>query len=97
MAEWEIRGLFGNEYALEKTVEDLKEFKGFQCVVLDRRNLSVRFHRRDRALEETVKRAFEIHHGYPEHEGPVGEYERIRREEKEKKLKKEEEKRKKKR
>jgi hypothetical protein len=91
-ATWEIRGLFGNEYAMEQAVEELKKHKGFEWVVLDRRNLSVRFAKRNTSAEEVVKRTFEVYHGYPEHEGPLGEYERIRRAEREKKAKKDEEK-----
>jgi hypothetical protein len=72
--QWEIRGLFGNEYALEQAVESLKGLKGFEFAVLDRRNLSVRFDKRDSKTEEIVKRTFEIHHGFVESEGPLGEY-----------------------
>lgn len=92
---WEIRGLFGNEYAMEQAIEELKKHSGFEWAVLDRRNLSVRLPRRDREVEEIVKRTLEIHHGYTEHEGPLGEFDRIRRKEHERKLKKEEEKRRK--
>ena len=93
MGVWEIRGLFGNEYALEQALEELKKHRGYESVVLDRRNISIRFPKRDRELEEMVKRAFEIHHGLAEQEGPLGEYDRIKREEKEKKIEKDEEKR----
>ena len=92
MGVWEIRGLFGNEYALEQTVEELKKHKGYEWVVLDRRNISIRFPKRDKEVEEMVKRAFEIHHGFAEHEGPLGEYDRLRKEEKERKAKKDQEK-----
>lgn len=88
-AMWEIRGLFGNEYAMEQAIEELKKHKGYEWEVLDRRNLSVRFQKRDHDAEEMVKRALEMYHGYAEHEGPLGEYDRERREEKEKKAKKE--------
>lgn len=91
---WEIRGLFGNEYAMEQAIEELKKLKGFEWEVLDRRNLSVRFARRDPQTEEVVKRAFEIYHGYTEHEGPLGEYDGLRKKERENKLRKDEEKRK---
>ena len=91
---WEIRGLFGNEYAMEKAVEELKRHQGFEWSVLDRRNLSVRFRKRDPETEELVKRTFEMYHGYAEHEGPMGEYDRKRREEQDKKRRKEEEKKK---
>lgn len=94
MGVWEIRGLFGNEYAMEQAVDELKKHKGFEWVVLDRRNLSVRFQRRDTQTEDMVKRAFEIYHGYTEHEGPLGEYDAQRKAEREKKAKKDEEKRK---
>ena len=60
MGTWEIRGLFGNEYAMEQAVEELKKHKGFELAVLDRRNLSVRFAKRDREAEEMVKRALVI-------------------------------------
>ncbi len=89
---WEIRGLFGNEYAMELAIEELKNHKGFEWAVLDRRNLSVRFGKRDEETEGIVKRAFEIHHGYVEHDGPLGEYDKIRSAERSKKLKREEEK-----
>lgn len=92
MGVWEIRGLFGNEYAMEQAIEELKKHKGFEWVVLDRRNLSVRFPRRDSETEEVVKRTFEIYHGYPEHEGALGEYDAERKKTKELKLKKEEQK-----
>lgn len=94
MGVWEIRGLFGNEYAMEQAVSELKKHRGFEVEVLDRRNLSVRFANRDRGTEELVKRALEMYHGYMEHEGPLGEYDRQRRDEKEKKRKSDQEKRK---
>ena len=90
MAVWEIRGLFGNEYAMEQAIEELKKHKGYEWAVLDRRNISLRFERRDAEAEEIAKRTFEMYHGFVEHEGPLGEYDRVRRQEKEKKLKKEE-------
>lgn len=92
MAKWEIRGIFGNEYAMEQAIEELKKHAGFEWAVLDRRNLSVRFPDRDRETEEIVKRTLEMHHGFTEHEGPLGEWDKMKAEEKEKKLKKEEEK-----
>jgi hypothetical protein len=91
---WEIRGLFGNEYAMEQAIEELKKHKGFEWAVLDRRNLSVRFAKRNPETEEVVRRTLEMYHGFAEHEGPLGEYDRTRKEEREKKAKREEEKRK---
>ncbi|HKT22258.1 MAG TPA: hypothetical protein VJR06_06615 [Nitrososphaerales archaeon] len=89
---WEIRGLFGNEYAMEQAIEELKKHKGLEWTVLDRRNLSIRLPRKEPETEEIVKRTLEMYHGFAEHEGPLGEYDRQRREEREKKIKKEEEK-----
>lgn len=88
---WEIRGLFGNEYAMEQAIEELKKHKGLEWAVLDRRNLSVRLATRGSEDEELVKRILEMYHGFAEHEGPLGEYDRMREKEREKKLKKEEE------
>ncbi len=90
--DWEIRGLFGNEYALETAVEELKKHEGVQCQILDRRNLSVRLKGRDDSLEGIIKRAIEIAHGYVESEAPLGEFERTKQRLKEKKLKEFEEK-----
>ena len=90
---WEIRGLFGNEYAMEQAIEELKKQNGVECAVIDRRNISVRLVKRDKNTEEIVKRTLEIHHGFTEHEGPLGEYDRQRRQEREMKAKKAEEKR----
>jgi hypothetical protein len=89
---WEIRGLFGNEFAMEQAVEELKKRKGFEWTVLDRRNLSVRFVKRDDEMEEIVKRTFEIHHGFVESEAPLGDYDTKKEAAKQKKLRKEEKK-----
>jgi len=93
MTVWEIRGLFGNEYAMEQAIEELKKHGGYEWTVLDRRNLSVRLAKRNAETEEIVRRTLEMYHGFAEHEGPLGEYDRKRQEEKSKKLKKEEKKR----
>ena len=82
MGSWEIRGLFGNEYAMEQAIEELKKHRGLEWEVLDRRNLSVRLTKRDPKVEELVKTAYEMYQGYAEHEGPIGEYDRMLREEK---------------
>lgn len=89
---WEIRGLFGNEYAMERAVEELKRHEGFDYVVLDRRNISVRFAKRDNKSEEIVKRTFEIYHGFVESEAPLGDFEAMKDAEKRKKAKRLEEK-----
>jgi len=92
---WEIRGLFGNEFAMEQAIEELEKHKGFEYAVLDRRNLSVRFLKRDAESEETVKRTFEIHHGFVESEAPLGDYDAKKEAVRRKKHRKEEKKRRK--
>jgi hypothetical protein len=84
---WEIRGLFGNEYAMGQAVDELKKQKGFEAVVLDRRNLSVRMAHRDKESEAIVKRTIEIYHGYVESEAPIGSYDEKRESARAKKLK----------
>lgn len=90
---WEIRGLFGNEFAMEQAIEEFKKHKGFEWAVLDRRNLSVRFVKRDAEMEEIVKRTLEIHHGFVESEAPLGDYDTKKEAARQKKLRKEERKR----
>ena len=92
---WEIRGLFGNEYAMEQAIEELKKHQGYDFAVLDRRNISVRFRKRNETTESVVKRTFEIYHGFVESEAPLGEFDEKKKAEKAKKLKKDEEKRRK--
>ncbi len=89
---WEIRGLFGNEYAMETAIEELKKQEGLECEVLDRRNLSVRVKQRDERLEGVIRRAIEIAHGYVESQAPLGEFDRMKQRQREKKLKELEEK-----
>ena len=94
-----MRGLFGNEYAMEQAIEELKKNPnstngGFDFVVLDRRNLSVRLNKRDEKLEGIIRRTFEIHHGFVESEAPLGEYDAKKEAIKQKKLKDFEEKKK---
>ena len=86
---WEIRGLFGNEFAMEQAIEELKKHEGFEWVVLDRRNLSVRFGRRDAETERIVKRTIEIYHGFVESEDRLGRLDARKEAARLKKLKKE--------
>ncbi len=79
---------------MEQAIEELKKHEGFEWAVLDRRNLSVRFAKRNPKVEEVVKRTLEMYHGYAEHEGPLGEYDGLRSKERDSKLKKDEGKRK---
>lgn len=92
---WEIRGLFGNEFALEGAVEELKKHEGVQWAVLDRRNLSVRLARRDEKLEGVVRRTIDINHGWVESEASLGEFDAMKAEQKRKKMEQYEEKRRK--
>ena len=94
MGVWEIRGLFGNEFAMEQTIEELKKHKGFEWNVLDRRNLSVRFAKRNAETEGVVRRAIDIYHGWVEHQGPLGEYDAVKLKERQSKAKREEAKKK---
>ena len=91
-ATWEIRGLFGNELAMEGAIEELMKLKGFQYQVIDRRNLSIRLESRDSEVEATIKRAIEIHHGYVESEAFLGKYDEQKEAVKREKLRKEEKK-----
>ena len=91
---WEIRGLFGNEYALEQALEMLKGDKRLECAVIDRRNLSVRLAKRDPDTEGMVRRTLEIHHGFVESEAPLGQFDAKKETARQKKLKDIEEKRK---
>jgi len=89
---WEIRGLFGNEFAMEQAIEELKKHKGLEWAVVDRRNLSVRFAKRAAETEEIVKRTLEMHHGFVESEAPLGDYDTKKDAARQKKLRKEEKK-----
>ena len=90
---WEIRGLFGNEYAMEMAIKVLKEHEGFEYQALDRRNLSIRLRRRDEKLEGVIRRAIDIAHGFVESEAPLGQYDKKKQDVKLKKLRESEEKR----
>jgi hypothetical protein len=92
---WEIRGLFGNEFAMEKAIDELKKHKGFDWIVLDRRNLSVRMKERNKVKEDLVRRTLEMCHGYVESEAPLGVYDSQKESEKRKKIRQDEKNRKK--
>ncbi|MGA2666058.1 MAG: hypothetical protein ABSF83_14050 [Nitrososphaerales archaeon] len=93
--EWEVRGLFGNEYALESAVEGLKKLEKVpEFKVLDRRNLQVVVSKDDAKTREVVRNVITIAHGYVEADGPLGSYDAKREEVKRKKAKEYEEKRK---
>jgi hypothetical protein len=95
--DWEVRGLFGNEYALERAVDEIKKMeKPPQFTVLDRRNLQVVLSRSDLETKSLVRNIITIAHGWVESDAPLGTLEKKKAEAKAKKLKAEEEKRKRK-
>ncbi len=95
--DWEVRGLFGNEYALERAVDEIRKMdKPPEFVVLDRRNLRVVFSKNDAETNKLVKNIITIAHGWVESEAPLGAFDKKKAEAKAKKLKAEEEKRKRK-
>ena len=95
--DWEVRGLFGNEYALEGAVEEIKKMaKVPEFMVLDRRNLKVVFSKNDPETKKLVRNIITIAHGWVESDAPLGAFDKKMAEKKAKKLKADEEKRKKK-
>ena len=93
---WEVRGLFGNEYALERAVDEIKKMdKAPDYTVLDRRNLRVVLYKNDAQTKALVKNIITIAHGFVEADAPLGQYDAKKAEIKRKKLKEYEEKRKK--
>jgi hypothetical protein len=93
--DWEVRGLFGNEYALERAVDEIKRMdKAPDYTVLDRRNLKVVLSKNDATTKALVKNIITIAHGFVESDAPLGSFDKKRAELKAKKLKAEEEKRK---
>jgi hypothetical protein len=94
--DWEVRGLFGNEYAMENAVDELKKMERVpEFKVLDRRNLSVIVSKGDTKTRGLVRNIITIAHGFVEADGPLGQYDAEKAEIKRKKLKEYEEKRKK--
>lgn len=94
--DWEVWGLFGNEYALERAVDEIKKMdKPPTFTVLDRRNLQVVVSKNDPETKGIVRNIITIAHGWVESDAPVGTLEKKRAELKDKKLKAEAEKRKK--
>lgn len=73
---WEVRGLFGNEYAMENAVEEIRKLKDVQYKMLDRRNLQVVLKRGDESTKALVRNIIKIAHGYVEGEGVPGEIDR---------------------
>ncbi len=73
---WEVRGLFGNEYAMENAVDEIRKLKYVQYKMLDRRNLQVVLKRGDESTKALVRNIIKIAHGYVEGEGVPGEIER---------------------
>jgi ribosomal protein L1 len=73
---WEVDGIFGNEYAMEKAVSELKKIQGIELKVRDRRNLHVVISRDDMETRGLVKKVITMAHGFVESDAPAGEYER---------------------
>ncbi len=90
---WEVRGLFGNEFAMESAIEGLKKLEKVpDFKVLDRRNLQVVLNQNDAKGRELVKNVIKIAHGYVESDAPLGQYDAKKAEIKRKKMKEYEEK-----
>lgn len=97
MADWEVRGLFGNEYALERAVDEIRKMdRPPEFAVLDRRNLKVLLSHNDEETKKLVRNIITIAHGFVESDAPLGAFDKKMAERKDKKLKADEEKRKKK-
>jgi hypothetical protein len=95
--DWEVRGLFGNEYALERAVGEIRRMdKPPEVVVLDRRNLKVLLSKKDQETKRMVRNIITIAHGFVESDAPLGEFDKKTAERKAKKLKAEAEKKKRK-
>ena len=95
--DWEVRGLFGNEYALERAVDELKKMgRPPEFAVLDRRNLKVVLSKSDVETKSLVRNIITIAHGFVESDAPLGAFDKKKAELKSKKLKAEEAKRKRK-
>ncbi len=94
--DWEVRGLFGNEYALERAVDEIKKMeKAPEFAVLDRRNLKVVLSKNDPETKTLVRNIITIAHGFVESDAPLGMFDKKTAEKKAKKLKAEADKRKK--
>ena len=90
---WEVRGLFGNEFAMESALDELKRLEKVpEFKILDRRNLQVILNKDDEAGRKLVKNIIKIAHGYVESDAPLGAYDKKRAEIKAKKMKEYEEK-----
>jgi len=95
--DWEVRGLFGNEYALEQAVGAIQRMeKPPEFTVLDRRNLKVLLSKNDAETKMLVRNIITIAHGFVESDAPRGEFDKKTAERKAKKLKDEAEKKKRK-
>jgi hypothetical protein len=91
--DWEVRGLFGNEFAMENAIDELKRLEKVpDFKVLDRRNLQVVINKSDTKSRDLIKNVIKIAHGYVEADAPLGQYDEKKAEAKRKKLKEYEEK-----
>ena len=93
--DWEVRGLFGNQIAMEDAIDGLNKLKKVpEFKVLDRRNLQVVLAKSDTKSRDLVKNIIKISHGFVEADAPLGRYDKKKAEIKRKKMKEYEEKRK---
>ncbi len=93
--DWEVRGLFGNEYDLERAVDELKKMESPpEFDVLDRRNLKVVLAKDDSETKSLVKNIITIAHGFVESDAPLGAFDKKKAELKAKKQKADQAKRK---
>lgn len=91
--DWEVRGLFGNEYAMESAIDELNKLEKVpKFTVLDRRNLQVVLNKNDEKTRGLVKNIIKIAHGFVEGDAPLGQYDAKKAEVKRKKMKEYEEK-----
>ena len=95
--DWEVRGLFGNEYALDGAVDEIKKMeKPPSFEKLDRRNLQVVLWKSDPETKKLIRNIITIAHGFIESDAPLGSYAKVKKELMAKKMKLEAEKRKRK-
>jgi hypothetical protein len=88
----EVRGLFGNEYAMENAIEEIKKLKDVQYRILDRRNLQIILSYNDEKTKGLIKNIIKMTHGFVDGDAPLGEIDRERDRLKLKKFRKTEEK-----
>jgi hypothetical protein len=93
--DWEVRGLFGSEFALDHAVEEIQKMQRPPTFEkLDRRNLQVVLSKGDPETKKLVRNIITIAHGFIESDAPLGTLEKKKAEIKAQRLKKDAEKKK---